>query len=189
MNEVPGSTRRSTRSRASIFPRDVWRLREASPPPPATWLSFSRKSATSARMASALRPKSWDDGSMLEWSGMGSRVSGDVVRGRDSVAAIPIVSRDLSSFRHQLAADQHAADFRGAGPDLVELCVAPETSDRKLGCIADAAERLDRLARHPRRLLRRIEDRGGRVLAQAAGVVGAVAGLSDRVDIGTRGLP
>src|ERR1700722_20191377 len=69
-NAVPGSIRRSTRRRAGILPRAVCRARDASPPPPATSLSLSRSSATNARMTSALRAKSDEVGSMLDWSGM-----------------------------------------------------------------------------------------------------------------------
>jgi hypothetical protein len=49
----------------------------------------------------------------------------------------------------QLAADQHAADFAGAGADLVQLGVAPQAADRVLVDVAVAAQRLDRLAGHP----------------------------------------
>src|SRR6187402_687660 len=91
--------------------------------------------------------------------------------GWTSSAAFPI-GRGLRCLGHQFAADQHAADFGGPGADLVEFRVAPQTPDRKFGCIADAAERLDRLAGHPRRLLGGIEDRGRGILAQAACVVG-----------------
>jgi hypothetical protein len=31
----------------------------------------------------------------------------------------------VTRFRRELAADQHPADFAGAGADFVELCVAP----------------------------------------------------------------
>src|SRR6478609_2132283 len=89
----------------------------------------------------------------------------------------------------QLAADQHAPDLAGAGADLVQLGVAPQPLDREVLGVADAAQRLDRLAGHPGRLLGRIEDGTGRVLAEGARMVAAVAGLADRVHVGPRGLP
>src|SRR5258708_15088623 len=58
------------------------------------------------------------------------------------------------SFFEQLAADQPAADFGSAGADLVELGVAPQPPGRRLVDVAPAAQRLDRLAGHPRRFFR-----------------------------------
>ena len=46
----------------------------------------------------------------------------------------------------QLATDQHAPDFRGAGADLVELGVAQQPAGRVVVDVAVAAQRLDRLA-------------------------------------------
>src|SRR3954452_19413623 len=73
-NAVPGSIKRSTRWRASILPRDKCRLHETSPPPPATLFSFSRNSATSARMVRALWENSAEPGSIVERSDMAFRV-------------------------------------------------------------------------------------------------------------------
>src|SRR5471032_1498289 len=56
-------------------------------------------------------------------------------------------------FAEELPADEHSADFRGAGADLIQLCVAPETSSRGLVDIAHATQGLDRLTRHPRGFL------------------------------------
>src|ERR1700733_10144754 len=53
----------------------------------------------------------------------------------------------------QFAADQHAADFAGAGADFVELGVAQQASGRIVVDIAVAAEQLDRIKRALRRLL------------------------------------
>jgi hypothetical protein len=87
----------------------------------------------------------------------------------------------------QFAADQHAADFAGAGADLVELGVAPQAAGRVFVGVAVAAQRLDRLAGHPGRLLGGIEDGAGGVLAQVR-LVAAVAGLAHGIDIGAAGL-
>src|SRR6185437_3898739 len=91
------------------------------------------------------------------------------------------------SFRlfEELAADQHAADLRRAGADLVELGVAPQTPGRELVDVAVAAETLNRLAGHPRRLLGRMENRAGGILARR---LAAVARLADRVDVGAAGV-
>src|SRR6185437_4583416 len=43
----------------------------------------------------------------------------------------------------QLAADQHPPDLRRAGPDLVQLRVAPQPADREFVDVAVAAETLD----------------------------------------------
>ena len=65
----------------------------------------------------------------------------------------------------KLAADQPAADLGRARADLVELGVAPQPAGRRLVDVAHAAERLDRLARHPGGLLGGVEDGAGGVLA------------------------
>src|SRR5690348_10198121 len=54
-NGLPGSSKPRTRSRGRSLPRATWRFR-ASPPPPGTCEAiFSRRSATSAAIASRLR--------------------------------------------------------------------------------------------------------------------------------------
>src|SRR5215471_4449046 len=85
----------------------------------------------------------------------------------------------------ELAADQHAPDLGGARADLVELRVAPQPPDGKLVDVAVAAERLDRLACHPRRLLRGVQDRTRGILARR---LATIAGLGHRVDIRTTGV-
>ena len=60
---------------------------------------------------------------------------------------------------------------RRAGADLVELGVAPQPAGRVFVDVAVAAEALDRLARHPRRLFRGVQDRAGRVLARRLAAV------------------
>src|SRR4029079_10043839 len=77
----------------------------------------------------------------------------------------------------ELASDQHAADLAGAGADLVELGVAQQASRGKLSDVDVAAQGLDRLQRHPGRLLGREEDRACRVLARR---LAAIAGLGPR---------
>src|SRR6185369_3667638 len=51
----------------------------------------------------------------------------------------------------QLTANQHAPDLGRPGADLVQLRIAPQASGRIVVDIAVTAQRLDRLARHPRR--------------------------------------
>src|SRR4051812_38568862 len=63
------------------------------------------------------------------------------------------LTRGSRRFAEQLAPDQPAADLGGARADLVELGVAPEPAGGRLVDVAHAAHRLDRLARHPGRLL------------------------------------
>jgi hypothetical protein len=71
----------------------------------------------------------------------------------------------------------HAADLAGPGADLVELGVAQQAAGRVVVDVAVAAEELDRVERHLRRLLGRIEDAAGGVLARG---LAAVAGLRPR---------
>ena len=53
------------------------------------------------------------------------------------------VRANLRSFLEQLPPDQHAADFAGAGTNLVELGVAQQTPRGIVVDIAVAAEQLD----------------------------------------------
>src|SRR3990170_4220657 len=82
-------------------------------------------------------------------------------------------------FFEQLPSDQHAADFAGAGADLVELGVAQQPPGRIVVDVAVAAEQLDGVERALRRLLRGVEDRAGGILA---GGLAAVASLRHRID-------
>src|SRR5471032_2267238 len=75
----------------------------------------------------------------------------------------------LFGFGVQFAADQHAADFAGAGADFIQLGVAPQAADRIVVDVAVAAQRLDRLAGHP------------------GGFFGAVQDGADGVDVGLAG--
>src|SRR5207302_4565170 len=79
------------------------------------------------------------------------------------------------------AADQHAADFRGAGADLVELGVAQQPAGRVVVDVAITAEDLDRVERERRRFFGGVEDGARGVLARR---LPAVAGFGHRVDIG-----
>src|ERR1700719_4250891 len=65
-----------------------------------------------------------------------------------------------------LAADQHAADLRGAGADLVELGVAQQPPGREVVDVAVAAEDLHRVERQRRRLFGRVKDSARSVLAR-----------------------
>src|SRR5512140_1520761 len=61
-------------------------------------------------------------------------------------------------------ADQHAAEFAGAGAGVVELGVAQQAPGRIVVDVAVAAQALDGVERDRGRALRRIEDRARRVL-------------------------
>src|SRR5574338_191941 len=173
---VPGSSSCATRSRGSSLPRAVCLARAASPPPCCAAVTWARRSSTRLRRVSALALNSAERG--LIW----------VFRISICLAPLPWTAAS-QRLGKQLAADQHAADFAGAGADLVELGVAPQATHRVFVGIAHAAQGLDRFAGHPGGLLGRIQDGPGGVLAQAAGVVGAVAGLAHRIDVGAAGLP
>src|SRR5262245_48918760 len=75
--------------------------------------------------------------------------------------------RSISShrLRKQLAADQHAADLRSAGANLVQLGIAPQPAQRVFVDVAVAAVDLDAFARHPGGLLGAPEDHAGAILA------------------------
>src|SRR5688572_27399040 len=91
----------------------------------------------------------------------------------------------LRRLLEQLPPDQHAADFAGAGADLVELGVAQQPAGRIVVDVAVAAEQLDGVERALRRLLRGVEDRTGGIFP---GGLATVAGLRHRVDVGARGV-
>src|SRR4051812_23587526 len=84
--------------------------------------------------------------------------------------------RRLRRLLEQLAADQPAADLRGAGADLVELGVAQQAAGRVVIDVAVAAQTLDRLEGHPGRLLGGVENAAGGVLARG---FAAIARLGD----------
>src|SRR5205823_6176234 len=65
------------------------------------------------------------------------------------------------SFGEEFAADQPAPDFGSTCADLVELGIAPQPSGGRLVDVAHAAERLDRFAGHPGRLLGGVQDGAG----------------------------
>src|SRR2546430_10551106 len=91
-----------------------------------------------------------------------------------------ISSSSLLRLVEQLAADQHPSDLGGARADLVELGVAPQAPGRVVVDVTVAAERLNRLTRHPCRLLGCVQYRTCGVLARH---LAAIAGLSHRVDV------
>src|SRR4051812_24196335 len=92
-------------------------------------------------------------------------------------APCPLRLRLSAGLLENLPPDQHAADFAGAGADLIELGVAQQPPAREVVDVAIAAETLDRFKRHERRALRRVENGAGRILARGAPVV---ASLGDR---------
>src|SRR5579862_3479158 len=97
----------------------------------------------------------------------------------------PYRTPHLTRLLENLPADQHAADFAGAGADLVELGVAQETPGGKIVDVTVAAEALDSLERHPGGALGCVKDRAGGVLARG---LAAVAGARHGIDIGFRGV-
>src|SRR3954463_457628 len=62
--------------------------------------------------------------------------------------AMTTISGGIVASLEQFAPDQHAADFRSAGADLVELGVAQQTAGRYFINVTHAAKRLDCLQRH-----------------------------------------
>src|SRR4051812_11754583 len=94
----------------------------------------------------------------------------------------------LFALGEQLAPDQHAANLAGSRADLVELGIAPQPAGGVVVGVADAAQRLDRLARHPGGLLGGIEDDAGAVLARGrAGKPAGVQRLAHRIAVGAAG--
>src|SRR5207253_9663886 len=91
----------------------------------------------------------------------------------------------LLRFVEQLASDQHPAYLRRSGADLIELGVAPQASRRELIDVPVAAERLDRLARHPRRFLGCIEYRTRGIFARS---LAAIARSRDSVHVSPAGV-
>src|SRR5512134_3783907 len=85
----------------------------------------------------------------------------------------------------QLTADQHAADFAGAGADFVKLGVAQQPTGRIFVDVAVAAQKLDRVERHLGSGLGGEQDGAGSILARG---LAAVAGAGDSIDIGAAGI-
>src|ERR1700736_4153847 len=85
----------------------------------------------------------------------------------------PWSSQPLLRLVEQLAADQHPSDLGRAGTDLVQLGIAPQAPGRVFVNVAVAAERLNRLTRHPRRLLGCVEYRTRGVLARHLAAIGS----------------
>ncbi len=84
-----------------------------------------------------------------------------------------------------LAADQHAANLAGAGADFVELGIPQQSPGWVVVDVTVAPEALNGFKRHPGGALGCVENRAGGVLARG---FAAIAGLRDRVDIGSRGI-
>src|SRR5438445_10077964 len=99
-------------------------------------------STTSARMRSALARKVSEEGAIWVWS-----------------------TAMLHPLRHDLAADQPAADFAGAGADLIELGVAQQPAGRIVVDIAVTAKQLQRVERHLRCLFSGEQHAAGGILA------------------------
>src|ERR1700692_819504 len=95
------------------------------------------------------------------------------------------VEEKLVCLVENLPPDQHAADFAGAGADLVELGVAQQAPGRIVVDVAVAAQYLHRVERDLGGALGGVEDRAGGVLA---GGLAAVAGARHGVDIGAAGI-
>src|SRR5437660_10878051 len=91
----------------------------------------------------------------------------------------------LRGLGKNLAADQHAADLRGARADLVELGVAQQPAGWEVVDVAVAAEDLHRVERDRRRLLGGVEDGAGGVLARR---LPAGARLRHGIDGGFAGI-
>src|ERR1700720_4888056 len=106
-------------------------------------------------------------------------------RWRISRAMSSLFAQPLLRLVEQLAADQHPPDLGRAGTDLVQLGIAPQAPGRVFVNVAVAAERLNRLTRHPRRLLGCVEYRTRGVLARH---LAAIAGLGHRVNVRLAGI-
>src|SRR5688500_12143947 len=83
-------------------------------------------------------------------------------------------------FLEQLTTNQHAADFTGAGADLVKLGITQQPTGRVFVDVAVAAQKLDGVERHLGRGLGGEQDGTGRVFARG---LATVAGAGDGVDI------
>src|SRR5688572_21576011 len=89
------------------------------------------------------------------------------------------------SFRlvEQFPPDQHSPNLGRSRTYLIQLRIPPDPPGREFVDVAVAAERLDRLAGHPRRLLRGVEDRTCRILSRGASAVPAIQRARYRVDV------
>src|SRR5258706_13268589 len=89
---------------------------------------------------------------------MSSLVSaGGVLAGRFSRCTASVLGSS-GGFFEVLPPDQHAADFRSTGPDLVQLGVAPQAPGRILVDVAVAAQNLDGFSGHQGGTLAHVQD-------------------------------
>src|SRR6476646_10175997 len=182
-NGVPGSSRRSMRSRARSFPRVTWRALASSLPPCIATSSLARRSATSPFIASVLSANSRDSiSTVVSTSVMAhARVFGQfpaLPDRRHNGSCCPPASARLVE---QLPADQHAPDLAGAGADLVELGVAQIPPSRVVIDVPVSPQKLNRIERDLGGVLGSIENGAGGVLARG---FAPVARLRHRIDIG-----
>src|SRR3546814_17596695 len=91
-----------------------------------------------------------------------------------------MTGHSIAVLPEKLAANQHATDVGSPRADLVKLGVAPQARDRKFIDVTITAQRLERFTRHPCRLLGRIQDRAGGILARG---LATIAGARDRIQI------
>src|SRR6266850_1239029 len=168
----------------SPAPSDAWRAGAwpwpagSTQPMRTSWTSSAPILARSTAARIAAAPSS---GAMKLFSSpwnapIGVRAAETMTMGSDCMR------RPLCGFCEELAADEPAPDLGSAGADLVELGVAPEAPGRRLVDVAHAAQRLDRLAGHPRRFFRRIQNGAGGILARG---LAAIERLADGVYVGT----
>src|SRR6266850_3887139 len=166
----------------SPAPSDAWRAGAwpwpagSTQPMRTSWTSSAPILARSTAARIAAAPSS---GAMKLFSSpwnapIGVRAAETMTMGSDCMR------RPLCGFCEELAADEPAPDLGGAGADLVELGVAPEAPGRRLVDVAHAAERLDRLAGHPRGFFRRIQNGPGGILARG---LAAIERLPDGVHV------
>merc|ERR1711879_331751 len=85
----------------------------------------------------------------------------------------------------EVASNQHAADLTRTSPDLVELGITQQPTGRVLIDITVPSETLDRLTRHPRRLLSRVQDHSSAILGHVR--LARIARARDRIHVGARG--
>src|SRR6185295_8830868 len=162
-NGEPASSKCRTRSRTSSFPR-AWCLERASAVPPSPMRTMSaRNSAASLRLVSALRRDSSPWRFSALWMAGMCAASG-------------------AGFE-QLAPDQHAADFAGPRPDLIQFRISQESSGGIVIDVTVAAQRLNRVESTGSRTFGREQD-------AARGIepcrLPAIAGPRDSIDIGAR---
>src|SRR3989344_2364976 len=156
---------------------------------PFTWQQFAARGVTLLSLGAAAFVNAGEQGAQVVDLGEHRRTVGGELRrtGVDLGVQNGHLARSvrLFGFVEQFAADQHAANFAGAGANFIKFGVAQQAAGRVLVGIAVTTEQLDGVQGHFGGHFGGVEDHGGGVFAR---LLTTVAGLGDVVEVGLGGV-